>query len=116
MIGLSIFKSYFYFPAIAYHPFRNTSDGYEAIFGTNYLGHFLLTYLLVDLMKHTGGRIVNVSALSHSFAINPLDFTVNETLYGCVLYPKLQGYENSKLALVIHAKELARRYSGKDFF
>ncbi|MBL0219541.1 MAG: SDR family NAD(P)-dependent oxidoreductase [Myxococcales bacterium] len=43
-----------------------TKDGYEMTFGTNHLGHCLLTRLLTDRLKQTGGaRIVNVSSASH---------------------------------------------------
>ncbi|XP_023320572.1 dehydrogenase/reductase SDR family member on chromosome X isoform X3 [Eurytemora carolleeae] len=48
---------------------RETIDGYEAHFGTNYLGHVLLTYLLLNLRKGKKGcqqtRVINVSSCQH---------------------------------------------------
>ena len=102
------------FSAIAYHCSATTRDGYDALFGTNYIGHFLLTYLLLDLLRRSApSRIVNVASMSHAFVTEPLNYTVSEKYYGNKLYPYLVGYENSKLALVMHAKELARRLGGK---
>merc|ERR1719324_2324363 len=44
---------------------RTTEDGLEAFFATNYLGAFLLTRLLVDILKKSNGRIVNVTSIEH---------------------------------------------------
>ena len=57
-----------YFPAgIMFGPYTLTSDGFEAQLMTNYLGHFLLTHLMLPKLKETGtaekyARIVNVSS------------------------------------------------------
>lgn len=51
-------------------PYAETRDGYESQFSTNYLGHFLLTHLLLPSLKAAGSRetkarIVNVSSCAH---------------------------------------------------
>lgn len=51
-------------------PQRNTVDGFEEHFGLNYLGHFLLTNLLLDTLKESGrpgrtARVVTVSSATH---------------------------------------------------
>lgn len=87
-----------------------TVDGYQMTFGTNHLGHYLLTRLLLDRMKQTGdARIVNVASHSH-YQAKKLDWDAvtqpNKTVVG------LKEYEVSKLANVLFSKELARRLDG----
>ncbi len=90
----------------------STKDGYEMTFGTNHLGHYLLTRLLMDRIKQTGGaRIVNVSSASH--------YRAKDIDWGAVQKPTrtvvgLKEYEVSKLANVLFTKELARRLEGSD--
>ncbi|XP_076947385.1 short-chain dehydrogenase TIC 32, chloroplastic-like [Bidens hawaiensis] len=95
--------------------FKLSKDGIEQHFATNYLGHFLLTNLLLETMKitsneqNTEGRIINVSSISHRFAYNLHAFSdqINqESSYSSSLY----AYGRSKLANILHANELARRF------
>jgi NAD(P)-dependent dehydrogenase (short-subunit alcohol dehydrogenase family) len=51
------------------------SKGHDVNFTTNYLGPFLLTALLLDVLKNTNeSRVVNVSALAHTFITAPVNF------------------------------------------
>src|SRR6202041_2968830 len=48
-------------------PFGHTADGFEAQFGTNHLGHFVLVNRVASLIR-TGGRLINVSSAGHRFS------------------------------------------------
>jgi retinol dehydrogenase-12 len=87
-----------------------TKDGFEIQFGTNHLGHYLFTRLLLDRIKSSGpARIVNVSSKSH-YAAKALDWEAvrkpTRTTTG------MREYEVSKLSNVLFTKELARRLQG----
>lgn len=87
-----------------------TKDGFELTFGTNHLGHYLFTRLLLDRIKQTAGaRIVNVSSKSH-YEAKKIDWAVlresTRTVTG------LREYAVSKLSNVLFTKELARRLEG----
>ncbi|XP_047516046.1 retinol dehydrogenase 13-like [Pieris napi] len=89
-----------------------TKDGLNFIMQVNYYGHFLLTLLLLPLLKKTGtksdpARIVNMSSLSHRYASSDVD-NYNRAGYWCTI----RTYSNSKLCLVFFSKELTRRLSG----
>ncbi|XP_078089456.1 retinol dehydrogenase 12 isoform X1 [Mustelus asterias] len=85
-------------------PFSKTRDGFEMQFGVNHLGHFLLTYLLLDLMKSSvPARIVNVSSFAHIFGrINFEDLQSEKSYDGGMAYCQ------SKLANILFTQELAR--------
>jgi retinol dehydrogenase 12 len=86
-----------------------TPEGFEPTFGTNHLGHYLFTRLLLDRIKQTpGARIVNVSSHSHYMArkVNWDAFRKPPGRVG------LKEYEVSKLCNVLFTKELARRLQG----
>ncbi|XP_071787281.1 retinol dehydrogenase 14-like [Asterias amurensis] len=85
-----------------------TEDGFEYHFGVNHLGHFLLTNLLLELLKKTpNSRVVLVSSFTYNFT--SLDF---DNLNYKHSYGRMQAYMRSKLANVLFAKELARRTKG----
>ena len=85
-----------------------TADGYEMTFALNHLNYFLLTNLLLDLLKASApARIVNVSSGAHVRAL--LDF---DNLQGEKHFAAMQAYGQSKLANVLFTYELARRLEG----
>jgi len=87
---------------------RLTKDGFEVQFGTNHLGHFLLTNLLLDRIKEApSARIVNVSSGAHRFA--SLDF---QNLNSERSYSRTAAYGYSKLANILLTRSLAKRLRG----
>ncbi|XP_063448510.1 retinol dehydrogenase 12-like [Mytilus trossulus] len=89
-----------------------TKQNYDLIFGVNHLGHFLLTYLLLDLLKKTpDSRVINVSSLRHLWRRSPLRYDRGPNKDG-ILYPDLAGYDTSKLANVMHSKMLSNILQG----
>ena len=92
-----------------------TTDGFEMTFGTNHLGHFLLTNLLLDDLKRSApARVITVSSQLHDpeYAGGPkVDFDY-DNLKGEKYYNPNVFYRNSKLANVWFAYELQRRVAG----
>jgi retinol dehydrogenase 12 len=87
-----------------------TKQGFELAFGTNHLGHYLLTRLLVDHIV-PGGRVINVSSRQHKSAKRiRWDRVVGDTRS----FTGLPEYAVSKLANVLFASELARRHSATE--
>ena len=82
-----------------------TANGLEATFGTNHVGHFLLTERLVPHMP-AGGRVVVVSSRAHAHGRIYLHDLQRQQR----LYIGWQAYADSKLANVLFARELARRH------
>jgi NAD(P)-dependent dehydrogenase (short-subunit alcohol dehydrogenase family) len=89
-------------------PYGTTEDGFERQFGTNHLGHFALTGLLIDLLIETpGSRVVNISSTGHRFGSMDFDNLLYE---GGAGYSPLGAYGRSKLANLLFAYELQRRF------
>ena len=88
---------------IMFCPFALTPQGIESQFGTNHIGHFLLTNLLLPAMRQ-GGRIVNVSSSGHFFS--GIRFTDPNFTKG---YDFVDAYGQSKTANILHALSLAER-------
>ena len=80
-------------------------DGFERQFGTNHLGHFALTGLLLDALAASGaGRVVTVSSLEHK--LGRLDF---DDLQWERSYSPRPAYQRSKFANAVFGLELDRR-------
>jgi NAD(P)-dependent dehydrogenase (short-subunit alcohol dehydrogenase family) len=93
-------------------PRRTTRDGFETQIGTNHLGHFALTGLLVGkLAESAPSRIVTVSSLAHTMgkfgALDAADLSLEDG------YSKWGAYGRSKLANLLFAYELERRLEGR---
>ncbi|XP_034702949.1 short-chain dehydrogenase TIC 32 A, chloroplastic-like [Vitis riparia] len=102
------------------HEHAISEDGIEMTFATNYLGHFLLTKLLLNKMietaKKTGvqGRIVNVSSTIHSWFSGDVIRYLGLITRNKSQYDATRAYAVSKLANVLHTKELAQRLKQMD--
>lgn len=87
-----------------------TASGFELAFGTNHVGTFLLTELLRDHIVASGpGRIVNVASTAH-YQAKGIDW--DAVRRPSVTRTALREYAVSKLANVLHARELGRRLAG----
>jgi NAD(P)-dependent dehydrogenase (short-subunit alcohol dehydrogenase family) len=85
-----------------------TTDGIEMTFAVNHLAYFMLTNLLLDVLKASApSRIVNVASADHSNGT--IDF---DDLQGEKGYKGAKAYSQSKLANVLFTYELARRLEG----
>ena len=89
-------------------PYSLTKDGFESQLGTNHLGHFALTGLLLEVLKNTPtSRVVNVSSMAHSSG--EMDF--NNLLYEKGKdYTPLKAYGRSKLSNLLFTYELQRYF------
>jgi NAD(P)-dependent dehydrogenase (short-subunit alcohol dehydrogenase family) len=92
-----------------------TVDGFELTFGTNHLGHFLFTNLLLDNLKRSApARVITVSSELHNpeHTGGPAPDFDYDNLRGEKYYNPQIFYRNSKLANLWFAYELQRRLSG----
>jgi NAD(P)-dependent dehydrogenase (short-subunit alcohol dehydrogenase family) len=89
---------------------QTTADGFEMTFALNHLSYFLLTNLLLDVLKASApARIINVSSDAHRSAQMNFDDLQHEKSCGMGGF---QAYGRSKLANVLFTYELARRLAG----
>ncbi|MEO5838735.1 MAG: SDR family NAD(P)-dependent oxidoreductase [Acidimicrobiales bacterium] len=87
-------------------PFERTADGFELQFGTNHLGHFLLTNLLTPLLiAGAPARVVNLSSGGHRSS----DIIWDDPNYERRDYDKFEAYGQSKTANILFTAELDRR-------
>ncbi len=86
-------------------PYGRTADGFELQFGTNHLGHFALTGLLLDLLlPAAGSRVVTVSSNMHR--AGRMNFA---DLQSAQRYRRVAAYGQSKLANLLFSYELQQR-------
>jgi NAD(P)-dependent dehydrogenase (short-subunit alcohol dehydrogenase family) len=91
-------------------PLTRTEDGFELQFGTNHLGHFLLTALLLPaLLAGDRPRVVNLTSAGHAIS----DVDLDDWNFERTDYHPWAAYGRSKTANVLFAKELARRYGDR---
>src|SRR5262249_46464901 len=85
-----------------------TAEGFERTFALNHMAYFALTELLrARLVASAPARVVNVASEAHRGAV--LDFADLQSAHG---YSGWRAYQRSKLANILHTRELARRLSG----
>jgi NAD(P)-dependent dehydrogenase (short-subunit alcohol dehydrogenase family) len=90
-------------------PKSTTNDGFELQFGTNHLGHFAFTGLLLDrVLAAPGSRVVTVSSVGHRFA-RGIRF---DDLQWDRDYSRVGAYGQAKLANLMFTYELQRRLTG----
>jgi hypothetical protein len=86
-------------------PYRKTADGFEMQLGTNHLGHFALTGLLLErILRAPAPRVVTVSSSTHW--VGKIRFDDLQWEHG---YSRWQAYGQAKLANLLFARELDRR-------
>ena len=91
---------------VMYTPFEHTAEGYEMQFGTNHVGHFLLTNLLVPLLlADPPSRVVNLSSGGHMGS----DIVWDDVNFERRDYDKFAAYGQSKTANILFSVELDRR-------
>jgi NAD(P)-dependent dehydrogenase (short-subunit alcohol dehydrogenase family) len=97
---------------IMWAPYGKTEDGFESQFGTNHLGHFALTGLLIDLLHKTpDSRVVNVSSVGHRAGVMDFENLMFEDGEG---YSRHGAYGRSKLANLLFTYELQRRFEANN--
>lgn len=97
---------------VTFYPYEKTCDGFETHLQVNYLGHFLLTALLLPkLLKSKQGRIINTSAHAYCAA----KFDINDPLNTGTFAPSYHArdaFAHSKAAVVLSTKYLSKLLKG----
>jgi NAD(P)-dependent dehydrogenase (short-subunit alcohol dehydrogenase family) len=94
---------------VMYTPKGSTADGFELQFGTNHLGHFAFTGLLLDLLLPVAdSRVVTISSVGHKI-LAKINF---DDLQSEKSYNRVRAYGQAKLANLMFTYELQRRMSG----
>ena len=90
---------------------ERTKDGFESTMGVNYLGHFLLAELLLDVLKKTrGSRVVMVSSVVHAGTPkNRPKLHLDDLNYEKRKFKNFGAYAEAKLAGILYAMELNQR-------
>src|ERR1700760_2879872 len=97
---------------VMFTPRSTTKDGFELQFGTNHLGHFAFTGLLLDrVLAAPASRVVTVSSVGHRFARNGIRF---DDLQWDRSYSRVGAYGQAKLANLMFTYELQRRLLGTE--
>lgn len=95
---------------VMYTPLERTAEGFEMQFGTNHVGHFLLTCLLVPaLLADPPARIVNLSSGGHVAS----DIVWDDPNFERREYDKFAAYGQSKTANILFSVELERRLGSR---
>lgn len=96
---------------VTFHPFAKTSDGYETHLQVNYLGHFMLTHLLLPMLRKSPsgkpGRIINVTAHAYSAGRMCIDDPLNISNLTPKYHPR-DAFAHSKLAVVLWTRKLGK--------
>ncbi|EPR68677.1 SDR family NAD(P)-dependent oxidoreductase [Cyclobacterium qasimii] len=87
-----------------------TKDGHEQTFSINHLGHFLLTYLSLPLLKNeNGGKVINVSSEAYKAAnVNKKDLELKDN------FGSFKAYANVKLFNILFTKSLAEKHGNEN--
>ncbi|SEM34640.1 oxidoreductase [Streptacidiphilus jiangxiensis] len=97
---------------VMFPAYGRTADGFELQIGTNHLGHFAFTGLVLDrLLPVPGSRVVVVASLAHQFARGGVNFDDLQSERG---YNRIGAYGRSKLANLLFAYELQRRLAAAE--
>lgn len=93
---------------VAHPPFGRTADGFETQFGTNHLGHFVLTNRIAPLLV-PGGRLIIVASAAHRFS----DIDLEDLNYEYTSYDPFTSYGRSKTACILFGAEFDRRHKAR---